>query len=206
MKETNCGEMEAERCLNSSIPVFYTLHPYDKGSLLCGCSCLDATRKRGLSVQQAGGLYCVSRGMFQKGWLMPDVREASVFLEEPDLSVEGGIAQPAKDSRDSPDVWLLKHQVSLGTLTKSSSNTLGLHCEGSCCCKSNVPLQCCSLVVGSVEWFESESDTRTGFVLGWYVQTRRWQQLRHTSTTTALRWSSSPLPILLFLPLGPKLG
>lgn len=31
-----------------------------------------------------------------KGWLTPDVREASMFLEEPDLSVEGGTAQPAE--------------------------------------------------------------------------------------------------------------
>lgn len=27
---------------------------------------------------------------------MPDLREASTFLEEPDVSVEGGIAQPAE--------------------------------------------------------------------------------------------------------------
>lgn len=32
------------------------------------------------------------------GWLLPGVREASVFLEEPDLSAEGGIAQPAEST------------------------------------------------------------------------------------------------------------
>ena len=111
MKETNCGEMEAEHCLDSSIPMFSVPHPCDEWSLLCGCSCSDAIQKRGLSARQAGGLSCISRGMFRKGWLMPDVREASMFLEEPDLSVEGGIAQPA-EGREQDLSWCVGAKVS----------------------------------------------------------------------------------------------
>lgn len=91
MKETNCGEMEAEHCLDSSMPTFYTPHPYDEGSLRGAVAAWMPSRRGGCQHGRLGAfLYLL------KGWLMPDVREASVFLEEPDLSVKGGTTLPAE--------------------------------------------------------------------------------------------------------------
>ena len=88
-----------------------------------------------------------------------------VFLGEPDPSVEGGTGRPQKaESRGSLCMWLLKHQVSLRTLTGSSSNTPALCRKGSCCHSSDVLLRWSSSAVDGVQGLESEGSTDTDFI------------------------------------------
>lgn len=90
MKEANCREIEVKHCLDSSIQC---LTPHI--SVLMGPCCVAVAAwmpsKRG-DCQEGRLGSCLLSLMFLKGWLMPDVKEASMFLEETDLSVEGGIA------------------------------------------------------------------------------------------------------------------